>query len=216
MVRNLTRTTVSKAWRQLVAASVIASGFTAVDARAAVLLDTFAPGDTAIGLPLGLSRNPQGVGTSLAVSFSTASAVSVDSILAAISGTGNVSLGIMSDASGLPSDTFLHSVVLSNPTANVSLTNLGWSLNPGSYWLAAVGDPGFIGSWTQGTFSAGPTWASKADFSAVPGWEVFGPLASPAARITTAIPEPETYAMLLAGLGLVGVVMRRRTGERAV
>ncbi|SHM33097.1 PEP-CTERM protein-sorting domain-containing protein [Duganella sacchari] len=28
--------------------------------------------------------------------------------------------------------------------------------------------------------------------------------------VTTAVPEPETYAMLLAGLGLVGVVARRR------
>jgi hypothetical protein len=27
----------------------------------------------------------------------------------------------------------------------------------------------------------------------------------------TAVPEPETYAMLLAGLGLVGLVRRRRT-----
>jgi hypothetical protein len=26
----------------------------------------------------------------------------------------------------------------------------------------------------------------------------------------TAVPEPETYAMLLAGLGLMGVVARRR------
>ena len=29
-------------------------------------------------------------------------------------------------------------------------------------------------------------------------------------RITTAVPEPETYAMLLAGLGLMGAVARRR------
>lgn len=29
--------------------------------------------------------------------------------------------------------------------------------------------------------------------------------------ITTAVPEPETYAMLLAGIGLIGVVSRRRT-----
>ena len=29
-------------------------------------------------------------------------------------------------------------------------------------------------------------------------------------RITTAVPEPETYAMLLAGLGLLGTIARRR------
>jgi hypothetical protein len=30
------------------------------------------------------------------------------------------------------------------------------------------------------------------------------------ARITSAVPEPETYAMLLAGLGLMGGIARRR------
>jgi hypothetical protein len=35
--------------------------------------------------------------------------------------------------------------------------------------------------------------------------------------VTTPVPEPETYAMLLAGLGLVGVVgRRRRSGKAAV
>jgi len=32
--------------------------------------------------------------------------------------------------------------------------------------------------------------------------------------LTTAVPEPETYAMLLAGLGLVGVVARRRKAAK--
>jgi len=31
-----------------------------------------------------------------------------------------------------------------------------------------------------------------------------------ALSITTAVPEPETYAMLLAGLGMIGAVVRRR------
>ena len=31
------------------------------------------------------------------------------------------------------------------------------------------------------------------------------------ARITSPVPEPETYAMLLAGLGLMGAVARRRS-----
>ena len=33
------------------------------------------------------------------------------------------------------------------------------------------------------------------------------------ATITTAVPEPETYAMLLAGLGLMGAVVRRRNAS---
>jgi len=31
----------------------------------------------------------------------------------------------------------------------------------------------------------------------------------------TAVPEPETYAMLLAGLGLVGFMARRRKAKQA-
>jgi len=30
-----------------------------------------------------------------------------------------------------------------------------------------------------------------------------------------AVPEPETYAMLLAGLGLMGAVVRRRSNRKA-
>jgi hypothetical protein len=33
--------------------------------------------------------------------------------------------------------------------------------------------------------------------------------------ITTAVPEPETYAMMLAGLGLMGFIARRRNNEQA-
>jgi len=34
-------------------------------------------------------------------------------------------------------------------------------------------------------------------------------------NITTAVPEPETYAMMLAGLGLMGFIARRRNNEQA-
>jgi hypothetical protein len=30
--------------------------------------------------------------------------------------------------------------------------------------------------------------------------------------MVSAVPEPETYAMLLAGLGLIGAMVRRRSG----
>lgn len=36
-----------------------------------------------------------------------------------------------------------------------------------------------------------------------------------AGEITAAIPEPETYAMLMAGLGLMGAVVRRRSKNKA-
>ena len=33
--------------------------------------------------------------------------------------------------------------------------------------------------------------------------------------VTAAVPEPETYAMLLAGLGLMGTIIRRRKANQA-
>jgi len=36
-----------------------------------------------------------------------------------------------------------------------------------------------------------------------------------AAGFATAVPEPETYAMLLAGLGMIGTIIRRRTAKQA-
>jgi len=35
------------------------------------------------------------------------------------------------------------------------------------------------------------------------------------ATITAAVPEPETYAMLMAGLGVLGTVVRRRRMKQA-
>jgi hypothetical protein len=32
--------------------------------------------------------------------------------------------------------------------------------------------------------------------------------------LTTAVPEPETYVMMLAGLGLIGFISRRKTGDK--
>jgi hypothetical protein len=39
--------------------------------------------------------------------------------------------------------------------------------------------------------------------------------ALPTIDITTPVPEPESYAMLLAGLGLIGTIVHRRTKPAA-
>ena len=190
--------------------ALVALSFASVEARADVLLDTFAPGDSAQGYSWSLYDDGS-LGQSLAVPFATTSAVTVDSILAAITVTGSVTLGVMTDAAGLPSSTFLYKTVLADPTANVLVSSLGWKLGAGNFWLAAVAAKGTgSGAWPGGSApGTNPTeWAFTAGSGSTSWLSTYNE--APAVRITTAVPEPESYAMMMAGLALMGSIARRK------
>lgn len=85
-----------------------------------------------------------------------------------------------------------------------------------------------VGTFTSAVFSTPGTATSFLDFQhtdALPGitaqyvkWQVLNTIGSnPGASnfqfTVTAVPEPETYALLLAGLGLMGAIVRRRTAK---
>lgn len=55
-----------------------------------------------------------------------------------------------------------------------------------------------LGRAGQIALESGPIWVSMPDFK------------SGAITIASSVPEPQTYAMLLAGLGIIGTIARRR------
>lgn len=108
----------------------------------------------------------------------------------------------------------------------VGITDLGTLRGPGGFWSEAEGinDAGQVMGWSNTAagashaFITGPNGAGMTDLNALvsqsagvvlteaTGINNHGQLA---ATGISPIPEPETYAMLLAGLSLLGFVARR-------
>lgn len=75
------------------------------------------------------------------------------------------------------------------------------SLNEGNHTVSVYGLENCCSGNYQGQFKIGS--GAFTSFSATDG------------LITAAVPEPESYAMLLAGLGMLGFMARRKGGQRA-
>jgi len=206
-------------------------GLLAGSAQAAVVFDSFGPYNF---FPYSVDNGTNEDGThyeqSHAVRFTLTSETNITSIKTAInndSGLGKLTLGIMAsvkqDADGvpypgdfeqLPSGKFLYSSDLTGVLAGATLSKLNWTLGAGTYWLtgSAVGTSA---TWTSG---------NKANYALSTEAGVWSggleSMISPAALIegtqlaVSAVPEPETYAMMLAGVALVSAMARRR--KRAV
>jgi hypothetical protein len=108
----------------------------------------------------------------------------------------------------------------------ISFSNLGLSLNANTKYIAYLtsSDPTVTGiqlSRTQTTQDASGFGIGNAYLSTIPGqnWQLpfngNGFLSLQYTAVTAAVPEPESYAMLLAGLGLMGTIARRRRNKQA-
>lgn len=191
-----------------VAASLLLCGL-AVHASAAgtIVLDTYGPDiDKLDGWPTPLFQ-----GQDIAIAFDLGSATDIQSILTSIDGVGGVTLGIRARSAALPDGSgWLYSTHLVDPWANTLLSPTGWTLGAGSYWLIAVADAGFSGQWQSGTDTPNGHWA----YSSGGSWTAMdSPFTGmPAARITvSAVPEPASYALMLAGGLLVAAAVRRKS-----
>ena len=89
--------------------------------------------------------------------------------------------------------------------------------NPAAYGITNVGLPcaGFLGSNAFGSATAcSQSLFSDALHPSSRGHQIIAAAAFDALGVTP-VPEPETYAMLLAGLAMIGAVARRRTQKQA-
>lgn len=138
-------------------------------------------------------------------------------------GTPNVdNLGSFS-LSGLPAvytggQKFNLGVVFTSPAGVTPSNTLFTDIITGTVFAADNGGVfiNFDNTVQHFTFGSGPTagafdfWIN--DLSIIAGRSV----AVTGTIVTTAVPEPDTYAMMLAGLGLLGYIARRRTAKKVI
>lgn len=210
--------------KRFLAVPMLLLGLLAGSAQAAVVLDSYGPFTAPLTLDHGTDTQGQHYEQSHAVRFTLTGETKITSIQAAIdnlSGTGKLTLGIMASVSDefaaeLPSGKLLYSSELTGVVSGANLSNLNWTLGAGTYWL------------TGSAYNADATWTSgffaEHAISNTPGTWTGGytDIFSPAALIegtmlmpggnggVNPVPEPETYALMLAGVALVSFMSRRK------
>jgi hypothetical protein len=211
----------------LLGLSALVFSIASTPAPADVLLNTisgtFSPQS---GVNVANTVSPINTQESDAVSFSSTTSTTISQIIAFISALPSdsttqaqaITLGIMADAGGIPSGTFLDSshVTLSS-SSPVTLNSLDWSINGGTtYWLTAIADSGTFAAWNENGDN-GVRWAFTASGAFLDShWNGTSGAPPPEAEIfsVAAVPEAPTYAMMILGFAGIGLLAYRRKSVR--
>lgn len=97
-----------------------------------------------------------------------------------------------------------------NGGGNTKILSMGAGSYVGALFIDTTGKSNTNMGWTSKSFDfVANSSTSVLSFSGFAGNGAYG-VALDNVKVTAAVPEPETYGMLLAGLGLVGLVARRK------
>jgi hypothetical protein len=193
--------------RKSLALSILAGALCAATAPAALAADTF--GFTGTG--------STGVSFSGTVTYDPAAAYELTVALTntTAAGIGGFLTGLAFD---LPGDTSVGAYTSSHPAmtlaSNVDVAPFGSresGVAVGGNWLGGGNPSGGVAAGTNGSWSfdltGGPASLSFSDLNLVAR---FRGLADGGSDKVPAVPEPETWAMMMAGLGVLGLISRRR------
>ncbi len=140
----------------------------------------------------------------------------------ALAGSGGTNLGFAKSnetvyaflgSSGVAPTTFLTALTTENDSASANITNAGLTIGVNAIALVNDADFGeYTGARTgQASFASYASLVNDAaNWNDVGSGEFTGNVLNSTAFSVTAVPEASTYGMMLAGLGLVGFMARRR------